>query len=189
MMTNISTCVCLCLCAALCPLGSCFQMTPGSELSLDICISLSHTHSSLSAYACTYECGGLFSAWLGFCHKYSRSCSHTHWQSLTLTTGDGQTDVSVCERVLPVLMIREGAVLLRWRLNPMAVCQQTHALKCDAILMKPRRLGILSWCSCYIKIKVNINVLAELFRQVYVLKTHYEMNYTSKEPKSGDGHI
>lgn len=128
--------VCVCLCAALCPPGSCFQMTPGSELSLDICISHTRTHSSLSVNACTYECGGLFSAWLGFCHKCSRSCSHTHWQPLTLTTGDGQTDVSVCERVLPVLMIREGAMLLRWRLNPKAVCHdETHKFG-DFILMQ-----------------------------------------------------
>lgn len=62
--------------AALCPPGSCFQMTPGGELSASICISLARTPPTPRAP--TYECGGLFSAWLGVCHKYFGSGSHTH---------------------------------------------------------------------------------------------------------------
>ncbi len=37
-------CVCVCAFAGVCPPGSCFQMTPSSELSLDICV----THTQVS---------------------------------------------------------------------------------------------------------------------------------------------
>lgn len=81
-MTYKCVCICVCerefvcVCDTLCVLGSCFQMTPGRELSLDICIRDTQRHRH--AHTHTYECDGLFSAWLGFCHKCLLQLLATH---------------------------------------------------------------------------------------------------------------
>lgn len=137
-------CMCVCLWAYVLhsvPRGSCFQMTPSSELSPDICISLPHTRTNTRVCPLTRVHASVVASfllgWDSVTSIWGLAVSHTHWQSLTLTTGDGQTDVSVCECLLLMLMTRDRAGSLQCRRNrsPWPLINRHMLAKCDAIGM------------------------------------------------------
>lgn len=77
-----------CSSAALCPQGSCFQMTPGRELSLDICIT--RTCFPVTSHGLTSVVASFLLGWDPVTSIWAISWRHRLWQAPTLTARDGQ---------------------------------------------------------------------------------------------------
>lgn len=174
--------MCVCLWAYVLhsvPRGSCFQMTPSSELSPDICISLRHTRTHTRVCPLTRVHTSVVASfllgWDSVTSIWGLAVSHTHWQSLT-TNHRRWTDRCKCVWVLVADVNDE-----RWsrfatvppKSRPMTPHQRTHACK--------------TWCNrdetggCFVEFGCRRCV-----GEVWIvsgnqsIKTHYRIKHTLK---------
>lgn len=83
----------MCVCCPLSPR----QLPPDDPQQRAVAGHLHHTRAHLHVCAGTYECGGLFSAWPGFCHKYLRCLEVIHVLTTADTNHKRWTDVCKCD--------------------------------------------------------------------------------------------